>query len=532
MVRIVAAAVVLVVLAGCGGLHPGSEVEGVVTRDSDALGDVVPDAEEVFFEAGRPVDGDFLCEVHSLAAGDSVMVEISSRDFDAVAAAVDREGTLLAVCDDWGDETDSRLVLASVPRGSRLVVFALDGSSGEYEAGVSEASPDDFEDWEEATATGAGPLRGELDSDKDDDLLQDELEDELDPYVYSTAYGMARLHVFRTDGEMLVTASLASDDFDPILALVEVGTRHFSYVAHNDDYSGGLGARVDMVLEAGLYAAVVLPYDAAGDGRYTLTVESYPLEGMSSEVVRVEETGVDYAGTIVAGSGFAITRWPGISEEKPYDLLLTAASPCAFFEFDIPSGQAGLYEVDASSDDLDTYLCLLRGSVGDGLTYVAANDDTGGSDSRITSVLPAGTYLAMVSSYSGAEEGEVALSLQPATTQPLEVVFGRPADLDLSWSEPSRYLAFEAVAGRIYTVNVTSTDVDPYVEAVLADGTMLSDDDGGGFPDARLTLDPSPEQSGVVVLTVRDYANASVGRLRVEVTEERRGESEVFALYD
>jgi len=88
------------------------------------------------------------------------------------------------------------------------------------------------------------------------------------------------------------------------------------------------------------------------------------------------------------------------------------------------------------------------------------------------------------------------------------------------------------MAGSIYLISASSDVIDPWVEAVLPDGTILSDDDSGGYPDALLRLDPTPAQSGTALITVKDYSGGAAGDLRIEVTQQRRSESEIFALYD
>lgn len=521
----------MLLATGCGGgLGPGSEAEGRIARGDEALEEVVEDAGDVLFEAGRPVDGGSPCAVLPLSGGRSLAIEAESDDFDMVALVVDREGSLVALSDDWEDGTDSWLVVKDVPRGARLVLFALDGSTGEYSVVVEEADSGSIEEYAASDLAG-GSVRGELVDDKDDDLLEDELEDELDAWIYASGYGTARVHPFEVDEEGLVSLSLQSDHFDPILALVRVEDDQYDYVAHNDDYAGGLGSRIDMVLEEGRYLAVVLPYSPSETGRYTITMETYRDDAMVPHTTIALEPGEWYTGSIVAGSALAFSVWPEIVSEAPYDLMITAATPCASFEFEIPGGSGALYEVEAASEFVDTYMCLLRRD-SDGVSYIESNDDWNGSDSRIMTVLSPGTYAVLVASYSGTDTGEVAFRYGPADFEPVGLLPGSPVDALVSWDAPELYFSFEAVAGRTYTVNATSAEIDPYVEAILVDGTILSDDDSGGYPNSRLTIDPLPSQSGPVLLTVRDYGGSTTGAVRVDMAEQRRTEAEIFAMYD
>ncbi len=528
------ATVLLLALAvtGCGRrIGIDAEFEGEISRTDDTIQDRLEDAEELLFAEGRPVDGGFPCAEFGLAAGKNLAIEVTSRDFDPVAVVFDSEGAIIAVSDDWEDDSDSRLVLSDIPRGARLLVFAVDGSSGEYSVTSTEASASDLEEFVAASDLTSGLLKGDLLEGKDDDLIEEAIEDELDAYVYLNGYGNARIHVFDVTEEQLVSLVLESEDFDPILVLMSVDDDEYDYVIHNDDYSGGLQSRIDEILEPGRYAAVVVPYSDGTEGSYTISYENYDLEALQAEPVQAESPGTLYNGTVTPGEGLAISVWPGITLEKPYDLLITAATPCAFFEFEVPRGGTGLYDVDASSENLDTFLCLLR--IEDGyVTMIGSNDDYQGSDSRLTKMLAPGAYTALVTSYSGSESGEVQFSFQTAFVEPRPLTIDRPVDATVSWNNPELFFSLEVMAGSIYTVSVDSDEIDPWVEAVLPDGTVLSDDDGGGYPNARLRIDPTPAQSGSVMITVRDYASGSTGSLRVEVTQERRSEGEAFALYD
>lgn len=525
-------AVLLLASTGCGRrIGTDTELEGEISRNDEEISGRLEDAEELLAAAGRPVDSGSPCATFGLAAGKNLLIEVASDDFDPVIAAFDRDGSILGVSDDWDDSFDSHLVLADVPRGARLIVFALDGSGGEFELRSEEADQADIDEFAAYADIVSGTIKGDIIDDKDDELMEDILEEELDAYLYEAGYGSARLHPFEVTEEQLVSLVLESDEFDTILALVEIDGDEYDYVTHNDDYSGSLSSRVDQVLEPGRYAAVVIPYYSGLEGSYTLSCETYDLGAMEPVIVDAGEPGAEAAGTVTAGTGLAITVWPGISVEKPYDLLITAATPCAFFRFEIGREEAGLYDIYASSTDLDAYLCLLSVD-GETVWYIASNDDYRGSDSGLTEMLPPGEYLALVTSYSGTSEGEVGFGYSPSVNEPLPLQEDRVVEADVSWTAPELYYSLEIMAGSVYLVSARSDEIDPFIEAVLPDGTILSDDDGGGYPNAQLRLDPTPAQSGTALITVRDYAGGSTGAIRVEVTRERRSQSEVFALYD
>jgi hypothetical protein len=532
------AGLLALIVSGCGGLKPGDEVIGELSRDS-RLSDFMSDPEEVLFAAGRPVSEDWACASHPVRTGGTIVIETESDDFDPVMVAVDKEGVLLALCDDWEGSLDSRLVLRDAPRGTRILVFGIDGQRGEYTLAVSEAEDKDYEEFTGGTSLAGGTVTGEVVEDKDDELMDSALSDGLEQYTWLTSYSRGRVYPFTVSEGGLCSVDLVSEntnEFDPILALVSIDDDEFEYVAYNDDYGMDLNARIDEVLEPGSYAAVVLSYNEQSSGEFTLSLRRYEAAALIPTIVPASAPGTLYQGEVVPGAGLAAGFWPSISRMKPYEVLTSAASPCSFFEFSILPAQTGLYDVDAEGEGVDVFLTLVKRDA-DSVLYVACNDDFGGStDSRISRMLTPGIYVAMVSAYGDSASGTVSFSFQPSLTPPTPLVANRPVDAEITLDSPQIAFTFDVVAGRIYTVSSTSVDqassVDTYIEATLADGSQLTDDDGGGNLNSRLRIDPMPEQSGRVLLVVRDLYNSGTGRVRVELTEESRSQSQVFGLYD
>ena len=525
-------AMLLLASTGCSRrVGTNTRLEGEIKRKDPEIADRLEDAEELLTAAGRPVDPRSPCASFALASGKDLLIEVSSDDFDPVIVAFDRDGGILGVNDDWDGSFDSHLVLENVPRGARLLVFAIDGSRGEYELRSEEADQEDIAEFAAWTDLASGAVEGEVIDDKNDKLLEDILEDGLDRHFYDPDYRSARVHPFEVTREQLVSLFLESDRFDPILALVEIDGDEYVYVAHNDDYFGSLSSRIDQVIEPGRYAAVVIPYSSGADGRYSLSCEFYDLDSMEPDIMDAGAPGTEVAGSVTLGRGLAMGVWPGISVERPYDLMITAATPCAFFRFEIGSDEAGPYDIHASSTDLDAYLCLLSVEDG-GVGYIASNDDYRGSDAGLTKLLAPGEYVALVTSYSGSEEGEVRFGYSPSRFEPQPLPEGRVVQANVSWTMPELYYSLEITAGSVYLVGARSDEIDPVIEVLLPDGTTLRDDDGGGYPNALLRLDPMPFQSGTALITVKDYYSSSTGPVRIEVTRERRTESGVFALYD
>jgi len=524
---------------GCGGLKPGDEQMGELTRDS-RLSEFMTDAESVMFEAGRPVSDDWACASASLRSGGSVAVEVESEEFDPILIAIDKEGSLLAFNDDWEGSNNSRIVFRDVPGGTEVLVTGIDGERGEYVLTVSEAEDKDCTEFEEATNLSGGIVLGEIVEEKEDELLDEALSDALGQYTWLTDYSRGMIFPFTVTEGGLCSVNLISEntsELDPILAIVEIDDDEYDYVAYNDDYGMDFNARVDEILEPGSYAAVVLSYSEEGGGEFTLTLDRYDASALIPTVVDVSAPGMLYEGEIVEDAGLAAGVWPTIATMKPYEVITSAASPCAFFQFTVSPSQTGLYDVEASSGDLDVFLTVLERDA-DSVLYVACNDDFGGStDSRITRVLPAGDYLAMISAIGEPGAGSVDFSFQPSRINIIPLEPRRPIEADVSAGAPQIACTFEAVQGKIYTVTATAIDegtgstVDTYLEILLPDGTLLANDDYEGL-NSQLRIDPTAEQLGRVFVMVRDYGNYTTGPVRIELTDEGRAGSQVRSIVD
>jgi len=531
-------ALAAVLASGCGGgLGPGDEIVADLGRDM-TLDDVMPDAVETFYAEGRPVEGDFRCATHALSRDGILVIDAESDDFDPVLAVVDKEGALITMCDDWDGSVDARLALSELPSGAVLLVFSVDGSGGEYQLTVTEGTQKDLEDFTAARSLDSGTVTAEKCDDKDDDQMNDALSDDLDDWLYLSDYSGAVIHPFTVSEDVLCSVTLESEDFDPILAIVEIDDDEYDYVASSDDVGYGLNSRVDQVLDAGRYGAVVMSYDPEEDGDYTLTLQTFSSDAIEPVFVEADSPGMLFSGTIAQGMCLAAGVWPALAEEKPYELQLSAASPCALFRFEVSPGQTGIYDIDAGSDNMDVILTLLAQD-GETVRFLAFNDDFGSSTaSRVTWALAPGTYVALVSSYDEGATGDVDFSFQPSQAGVTQLLDGRTSRGEITWDNPRLNYTFEIVAGRTYTVAADAitaadgTQLDPYIEAILPDGTLLTDDDGGGYPNSLIRISPTPQQYGNVLLVVRGLYTESVGTVDVLLTEGRMSEGEAFSLYD
>ncbi len=176
-------------------------------------------------------------------AGDRVILDLISEDFDAFIEVIGEQGRT-RYDDDSGRGFNSRLVYLFEESGSAIVVAtsALGESTGSYELRLS---PFD----RTVTARYNGRLRADGRRAYDGRLFE----------VYEFAGRMGQS----------VTISLESEDFDPVLYLSYADGRHF---AMDDDSGDNLNSLIDVVLPSTeTYRIFVTPfYD--GEGAYRLTI--------------------------------------------------------------------------------------------------------------------------------------------------------------------------------------------------------------------------------------------------------------------
>jgi len=82
---------------------------------------------------------------HDLKAGDVYIIDLTSKDFDTVLILKDAAGKRLAVDDDGGDGTNSRIVFkATKSEKHQLVVISFDGAVGNYALKIKKGTAEDL----------------------------------------------------------------------------------------------------------------------------------------------------------------------------------------------------------------------------------------------------------------------------------------------------------------------------------------------------------------------------------------------------
>lgn len=193
------------------------------------------------------------------------------------------------------------------------------------------------------------------------------------------------------------------------------------------------------------------------------------------------------------------------------DLVDAQGNPVQVWRLEATPGQ--FVRVDLRSEDFDPYLRL----VGPGLGPESADDDGGdGLDSRLCVAVPAGETRVVVSALDQGT-GTFSLSVRPAAASdagcagaesspadsadiadlPVEdrrIAVGQTAEGMLFDNDPvvrnspAQAWALNGVAGESLTVDLRSNDFDAYLMVVGPGLDPLTNDDGAGRCDSRLTV--------------------------------------------
>lgn len=172
-----------------------------------------------------------------------------------------------------------------------------------------------------------------------------------------------------------------------------------------------------------------------------------------------------------------------------------------FFSTVLPDANAYLFKQSAG---FDAYLDL---SLADG-SVIAENDDESetSSNSAIKALLPGGTYVIGASSFDPTTTGSYTVSSQVTSTDNAncELVFvvrnvsttQRIAATDCLWTQPPAAPIYAdgfhilLRAGQSITINMSSTDVDSYLELARVSGVPVAQNDNrdANTKDARITF--------------------------------------------
>jgi len=416
-------------------------------------------------------------------AGQRVVIDLMSSDFDAYLILRDADGRMVASDDDSGEGQNARLHTV-LPRDGRYRVIATavgDSAHGRYTLAVS--------GWEAPDAAPPGRSAVIAVGETKDGILEpgDEISADgpyQDRWLVDARAG-ARLSV-----------EMRSSDLDSYLVVLGPDGR----VLGSDDDGGG-GKDAEVALRAGVA------------GRYTVLATSYGDEPVTGAYrISLQQDSGDFAEPGVAATIAVGESKEGRLEEGDARGTRGLEDRWTF------QGRAGQgVRIDAMSDAFDAYLVLLRNGIA-----VDSNDDGGeGQNARIVTVLPeTGPYTAVVSAYgSSAAGGRYTVQLTalggppPAPGQTGHIAIGQrvvgrleAGDLTRADGSYQDFWEFEAHGGENVVIELRSSAFDSYLELYGPDGTILAQDDDGLGDGTNSMISAQLTRGGRYRLVARSYA--------------------------
>ncbi len=415
-------------------------------------------------------------------AGQRLVIDLMSSDFDAYLVLRDDDGRMMGSDDDSGEGQNARLHAVLPRNGAYRVIATAVGSSarGRYTLAVA--------GWEAPDAPAAGRSAAIAVGETKDGIL--EPGDEISPDgPYQDRW------TFDARAGARLTVQMRSSDLDSYLVVLGPDGK---MLGSDDDGAGGRDAAVSL--------------RAAAQGRYTILATSFGDEPATGayRVSLLEDTG-DFA---EPGAAAAIAM--GETKEGRLEDGDAVGSRGLEDRWTF-SGRAGQgVRIDAMSEAFDAYLTLLRNGVA-----VDSDDDGGeGKNARIIAVLPeAGTYTAVVSAYGGERAGgRYTLALTalggpapaPGRTGRMSIserAIGRLETGDLVRADGGLqdFWEFDARGGEDVDIEVRSTAFDTYLELYGPDGTILAQDDDGLGEGTNSLISAHLARAGRYRVVVRAY---------------------------
>ncbi|QHD48948.1 MULTISPECIES: hypothetical protein [Halomonadaceae] len=279
---------------------------------------------------------------------------------------------------------------------------------------------------------------------------------------------------------------MRADEFDAYLELEGPN----DYYREDDDSAGELNARIADFLAPGEYTLTARSAFGDGSGLFTLTAEPHELPGNGE---------LRNDGTVTPNE--TLSGWYS-GQDVTYDL-----------EID----QAGMYQIDMSSSDVDAYL-VLEGPNG----YYREDDDSAGElNARIADFLAPGTYQLTARTAYGTDSGLFTLAIEPRDL-PNDVELRNEGaltpDETLNGWYSGEALTYQLTIeeSSLVTLSMSSNDFDTYLE-LYGEGVSYTDDDSGGGTNARLEQALLP---GTYTVSARGFSASGSGMFELAVSAE------------
>ena len=216
-----------------------------------------------------------------------------------------------------------------------------------------------------------------------------------------TGRGYAKYYAFSLAEESPVTIDLESS-VDTFLYLRSGEARTGTVLHENDDRAtgGGTDSRISETLAAGSYTIEATTFDAGTTGSFTLTVSGLG-DGTTTEPTDPDPGETDSCGETLSGDGTSSGSWASGCESE-----VTGRGYAKYYAFSLAEESPVTIDLESS---VDTFLYLRSGEARTG-TVLHENDDRatgGGTDSRISETLAAGSYTIEATTFDAGDDGEL-----------------------------------------------------------------------------------------------------------------------------
>ena len=443
----------------------GGPIQGQLAAGDDTLG------------TGEYID----THAFEAQAGQSVTVDLRSTDFDTYLAVFAPSGESFRNDDHDGSKDLSRVELTAEESGTYSVAVTSykPGESGAYTVDVQFGGGSSPSDPTPANEPGMERYSGTL-APGDTTIDSGEFVDSVQRQWSA--------------GEFVVV-DLRSTDFDPWL---EIHTPSGESKVNDDHEGDSTRSQIAMTLtETGTYTISVTTYKPGASGSYDVSIQR-DVEQAPASGKRVEQ------GTLSTD-----------------DTQLPSGEYADGYEIEGRPGQT--VSIDLQSDQFDTFLALMPPR-GDTLE----NDDAPGLQGHSvieTTLTELGTYTVIVTSYKAGETGAYTLTIESAEGTGSSVnrdvasidsgqeEDGRleQGDTQLESGEFVDMYVFDGTAGQTLTVELTTSEFDPFLGVLLpSGGAPIENDDCNNRRD-QACVGFELQESGRYRIAVTSYGPGETG---------------------
>jgi len=296
-------------------------------------------------------------------------------------------------------------------------------------------------------------------------------------------------------------AVMRSETFDAALEVVGPGGGDGPLAFDDDGLGEGTDSRLRFTAgEAGTYVLRARTLAEAGEGPYRLSLSERPPAPRAPRPSGIR-LGQTVEGALRSGD-------PETDDGLPYDAWSFRAR------------QGERFAIALDSDSFDPVVRVGR-MVGPSFVELAMNDDgaDAGLNSRLVFTAPeSGTYVIRATPLGAGSEGDYSLTLsegpEPLQAQSVAIgdtVAGALTDDDGKSANgvPADAWRFEGRAGQRIRIDMTSADLDTYLELFDANGVSLATDDDGGPEGTNSRLTFTLPADGAYVVEARPFASGT-----------------------